>query len=585
MAVAKYRRFIDLDGHACDEFIEYLVDDKVKGDTDDEGLNDQSLAIYLVVWNKLYVQGRIFAEAGLDYLSHVPFEGKKALEVAKELTRKICIRIPPVPDAVFLPVTKSAIEWLDTPSADILALQQRYIDAYAEGLPSLRYGPGDSESSRGIAANLAVRAFQFSPLTGTQQPWHERIQEEGISTARSRRGEAVHLGPIQQVRQLVMELRDACAIALQAFVGMRISEVCGLQAYPLNPDTGLPACVEIQLSRSGLYDVFYIKGLVYKLTPSSKEAKWVAGLRPHGTDYLPPPVRAVVTLERLFKPWRDMAGKSDLIVSMKNNCGLPKCAGSIGQVNAEKLGIGYRDWMRKYVALPKEVKDWHLTSHQWRKSFALYTIRTDSRMLPAVSQHFKHLTLAMTEQAYVGNDAELLGILRDTAMQETARILYEVTTGQVLAGGRLAEMIRERGKEIQQRFIGKTADEKRAEIEGVVQSSDLRVWSCEWGWCFFRAEVARCHTQPLVNIGRAYKPNDAIRNPSTCCSCSNLMTTSEHSPFWEARYAKWVRVLSETHWQEGDPYRMVVNERIRQCESILRMMGVRVSPLEDNHVT
>lgn len=573
MVQAKYRRFCELDAEACEGFLDSLVESKVKADSEEDGLTAQSLNGYLSLWIKLYHQGALLKGAGIDPLPQIPFGGRSGAAVGRDLTRKICSRIPPVPDRVFLPVTQSAISWLDVPSKDILRLQEMVMYGHEESRPVSACGP---KARRPTSKNLlqAILSFRFSGMPGDPHPWHPSIQNREIALGRRGAINMVSLRPLQKVRHLILSLRDACTIVLQAFIGMRISEVCGLNAYPLDPKTGLPACVEIKPSRSGLYDVFYVKGRVFKMSADSQEVTWVAGLRPHGTSYLPPPIQALVILERLFKPWRDLIGSSALIVSFTGQIALPRNVASIGPIRVEQLAEGERDWIKRYVTLPADLAEWRVTSHQWRKSFALYSIRTDSRMLPAISQHFKHLSVAMTEQAYVGNDAELLGILEETAMRETTRILYEVTTGQIAAGGKMAEMIRERAKDIEARFIGKSESERQAEIDQVVSSSDLRVWSCDWGWCFFRPETARCHVQPLISITRVHKPNDALRNPSTCCACANLMTTQEHVPFWVARRSKWQQALEESRGGADEAYCMVANDKIRQCDAILRLMGV-----------
>jgi hypothetical protein len=418
----------------------------------------------------------------------------------------------------------------------------------------------------------AIEAFHFSTLPGASGPWRKPIEGGEVTTARHVQAMA-RRGQVQQVRQLVSELRDACVIALQGFVGMRISEVCGLRAYPLSRATGLPACVEMRSSRSGLNEVFYVKGRLFKTTDNEQEVTWVAGLRPRGTDYLPPPIRALIVLERLFKPWRDLAGRPDLIVSFPKLMGLPKYSTSVGAITTENLRLGQRDWIGRHVTLPPDLAHWRVTSHQWRKSFALYAIRTDSRMLAAVSQHFKHVSLAMTEQGYIGNDIELLGIMEDMATRETARILYEITTGETVAGGKMAELIRERAAKVGAHLAGKTEEERFDEMERMVRSTDVRVWSCDWGWCFFRAETARCHMGESVGRSRAQKPNDAVRSPNTCCACANLATTLEHVPFWTARREKWRQALKQ-HQRDGNgEFVLVARERINQCDTILRLIG------------
>jgi integrase len=572
MGHAGYANFGDLNEMACQEFQEYVVADTVTLGTDIEGLTAGSISKYFSVWIKIYSQGSLLEAAGIRRMPRVPFGGKSAGEIAKEITETVNERIPPVPDAVFLPVTQKAIEWLSGPADDILRLQDVYLNAHERGRRGLPYGPGNSPSSKARAGRQAVQAFQFSAFPGSSEPWHQPLHIRTATPVRSGKY-SIQRGAIQQLRDLVTELRDACSIVLQAFVGIRISEVCGLKALPIDPTTGMPACVEIQPSRSGLYEIFYVKGQLFKTTETPITVTWVAGLRPRGATYFPPPIRALLVLEQLFRPWRTLAEVNDLIVSFSGPKGLPKHRTTITPIVTENLREGQRIWVRHHVQLPAEFANWRITTHQWRKSFALYVIRTDSRMLPAVSQHFKHVSLAMTESAYVGTDADLLGIMEDTATHETTRILHEMITGKARAGGKMAEMIRDRAADIQTHLADMTEQDQRHELGRMVRASDVRVWSCDWGWCFFRPETARCHLPQPGHRVQALKPNDATRNPSTCCSCANLAVTDEHVDFWRARRTKWKKELADYQRLGRDELILVAKDRINQSDAVLRLIG------------
>jgi integrase len=575
MVQNNYASFNELNSDACDEFLDDLVKDKVTGDFDDGGINAVSLSYYIGILIKLYHQGPVLKLMGISPMPSVPFHGRKSLDVAKELAHTVYGSIPPVPDSVFIPTANATMKWLDERAEEILNLQEACLSLHSKEVT------GQSQKARLIPnfkrtlSKNKIKAFRSLVLQVTDDPWHTPVGAKESDRANNHM-ESINFKPRLQIRKLITELRDACVITLQAFVGMRISEVCGLRAYPLDRKTNLPACVEICPSRSGHYDVFFVKGRLFKTTENEQEATWVAGMRPRGTEYLPPPIKALIVLERLFRPWRDLAGRKDLILLFKPKSGLPKTPKSVGSINAFALNRGQQDWIKKHVELPADFADWRVTTHQWRKSFALYTIRTDNRMLAAVSQHFKHVSLLMTEQAYVGNDIELLGIRKDMVVQETTRILWEVTTGKTCAGGKMAEKIHMRTDEIGTKLADKTADQQRKEIEGLVYSTDIRVWSCDWGWCFFRPETSRCHIQQPGRRLLAFKPDDATRNPNICCECSNLITTQEHIPFWIERHTKWKNQLEEHKKNGFEEFVLIARDRVNQCESVLHMMGVNL---------
>jgi hypothetical protein len=188
---------------------------------------------YITIPLKIHTQRLILHEAGVPMMPERPFGGQSAFVVAKRLSRIVTGRIPPVPDAVFLPVTAAVITWLGSPAHDILLVHQGYWDTRNQ------YATRPS-STRAVAIRQVLRRFQFSPLPGRAASWRGAIRSTMVPTYRHRaRGEQRRkLGDVQQLRNLIHDLRDCCVIAIQAFVGMRISEVCGLQAAPRHPRNG-----------------------------------------------------------------------------------------------------------------------------------------------------------------------------------------------------------------------------------------------------------------------------------------------------------------------------------------------------------
>ena len=62
----------------------------------------------------------------------------------------------------------------------------------------------------------------------------------------------------------------------------------------------------------------------------------------------------------------------------------------------------------------------HIHPHMFRRTFARYVARYDTTNLLALKEHFKHLSLSMTDY-YVGNDLELWMLMEE----ETEKVSFE----------------------------------------------------------------------------------------------------------------------------------------------------------------
>ena len=95
--------------------------------------------------------------------------------------------------------------------------------------------------------------------------------------------------------------------------------------------------------------------------------------------------------------------------------------------------------------------------------------------------------------------------------------------------------------------------------------------------------TARCCSLQSGGRMKAVRPNEAIRNPSMCCECANLATTREHVPFWRSRRDRWETVLTEHERNGMEEFVVVATDRIKQCNSVLRLMGSDPASPGANH--
>ena len=580
MVANHFQRISELDNDASWEYVEYVTEVT----TQDEG----DLPTVSVVWQKLhlitllYKQSAALTEAGIEAMPEPPFDGRSPFDVAKEVSVQVNYRVPPLPDAVALPTMAAAERLIGIPADNVISLQEIYLAAYLQGGPGNHIGPGESLPCRGNAARMAVASFHFSTLSGEPAPWHSAINTR-------RRGKKNDF--VSEIRGLIMDVRNACIIVLQSHVGQRISEVLGLKAG-INQETGLPSCIVLRTSRTGLNTVFYLRGLVSKI--HSREMEWVIGARPTDSAYIPPPVRALAVLEQLYQPWRELGERDDLILSFTAGRGLPKSKTSIGRPYSSKIGLGQKDFLRRYVDLGvvgdnPEVDLYRdgraLRTHQWRKTFALYVIRTDSRMLPHISQHFKHLSLAMTEQGYIGNDPELIEAMDSVRQQLTARLFFEAATGKTTYAGHLATLIEEHRVMLAQLVQGKEATPAYLAVEKWVIENDLRIWFADHGKCLIslRPVLARCHQLGGTADWRNDRPNFELREPSVCAGCECFLIDGEHIEFWKQRYqTNHLAFINAERIGRGDEF-YVARQRARQAAAILRALGHEI--LEVNNAT
>ena len=106
-------------------------------------------------------------------------------------------------------------------------------------------------------------------------------------------------------------------------------------------------------------------------------------------------------------------------------------------------------------------------------------------------------------------------------------------------------------------------DERRGRdyIAFVLTETDLRVHACDYGWCVFQPETARC--------GGIAAPSEVARSPSTCLGCVNFIVDERHRGYWQDRREPNEALLDTA----SAPTRAVLDKAIGECNRVLALIG------------
>jgi hypothetical protein len=366
-------------------------------------------------------------------------------------------------------------------------------------------------------------------------------------------------GVIRRVRQLVLAIRSAAHIVVQATTGMRISEICGLKAG-IDEATGLPRSVTVRDGLAGITEIFIVHSDLSKTEDTPRAVPWVLGYRPKGSTDLPPAVQAILILDRLLAPWRALLGTDDLFVGFSTTNGIPKTRKGVSRITADRLRFDAKDFIAEWVdltALPDEAerktqdkelapyRESHgriIKTHQLRKSFGHFASNIDRRLLPMLQMNFHHVSAAMTDGAYTGNPL-LERDMNDVRQQDLACGALEIARGTSGLAGRHGEQLeRKIADELGSRIAGlSTADAYLEAFVYVEEAGITRMFFEPYGICgAVSASEMACHeVGGTVDVARwepRLTPNWETRQPALCAGCASFAIARRHRPYWEMRY-------------------------------------------------
>lgn len=497
--------------------------------------------------------------------------------------------IEPLPDEVAVPLLNKAMWLMGMPADDILRLRDECAAAYERSAGSHHLGPGTCRDARKKRQQRAAQLFSFSTIEGETSPWH--ISLKGL------KGNDGNSASVLRARRLVLHLQAGCCLILQAFTGMRVSELCSLKPG-ICETTGLPSEVEIRISPSGLNEEYFVRGEISKGTPFPKGASWLLGSRRRGSNEIPIPVRALIILNNLMSPYLKSSNSDRLLVSLSAPRGLPKSSSGLSRMTGMRIIDMYRSFISDLVDLsqipnesrhassPNDLLPWKdaknppISTHQLRKSYAKYVLSVNPDLLPAVKRQFHHLNMTITEGSYWGGSSTQIDPIHSVSRQLTAKLLFDATQKPKSVSGLMGTQIEENISSL--RKLTKGLDKKQGWrlISKWVTENDIKSHHSPHGVCIpLISTRMECWRRSGRLSAPSMEPNYSAREASICAVCECLAVSEEHVPFWKERFIAYevANRLSEKH-SYRDTFREV-RRRLSQARRLLLSMGVDVDAL------
>jgi hypothetical protein len=197
---------------------------------------------------------------------------------------------------------------------------------------------------------------------------------------------------------------------------------------------------------------------------------------------------------------------------------------------------------------------WPLTSHQFRKTFALGDVRY-------LRDHFKHWSLDMT-LAYAWNEDDLLdSTLIDEILGEHQELQSDIVYGWVdfnrnqhLAG------------------VGGKSVEKSRERSRVMVATDPRTVARQLSKGYFLRGLGHSWCTEKECRGKG------IYSVTECADCENRVIDESHKPVWRGIRQQQIELL---HIDDcGDPMWQGAADSLRYAENVLKDLGEAVEPYQ-----
>lgn len=502
---------------------------------------DRILRVVSHIWQ----QRAAMEELGFASLPEPPFDGETSYAVVvSHLKMERKGKLKPIPDPLAFRVMNTAQEVLLEQTPLLLVLQDKICGAF--GLADGKYASDHQDVARYHKARDEIRAStELKTVSGKE--FYLPIGQRQLIDERN-----VDLSEIQAYRHAVLSTVAAGTTSLQAETGMRAHELASLEDTA--PEAALdPSCLTSVLSRDGLLECFFVEGITAKKR-RPEAVKWLVGSRPAGSSYVPPPVIALRVLHKLLAPWRALGGSTKLLVSFSNGRGLPRSAGSIGTFSSAYLTYVMKEFLLERVdieGLPdladKNTLVREIRGHRWRPTFALHLYSISPGLLPAISDHFKHMNVATTEYGYIGTDTRLIESCDSARTLSVARLMLSISMGQMPVAGGMAKLLDKHSAELRELIESQPGNTSLDKAIHVVLEHGLKIYESPYGRCFMAStpKNSRCHNEKGTPVFLRTKPVEERKSEGTCMGCSCFAVYPEHIPYWERRLLESEAVLSE----------------------------------------
>lgn len=500
-------RFKDVTKHVIDEYLKALRLPNKKG----KQRSKQVLYLYFNVLKLLYVYRRRMSAP----LQFDPFDGESASKVLGLTKAAAQSKTECIPDDVLHRLVNSALEYIK--------VSDHLIKAHAVVKRVHQEYSGSGKTTIGRQANKRLKNFIA------------RLEVKGVSFP-------LDLSTIFALREQISRLRTACFILIAFVTGMRLSELLSLEA----------GCVEREVTDDG--EFIWINSSIHKrLGTGATTGRWLCG---------PVAARAVEILERLTVDTRRTSGCPRLFVPVT---GRGRRSWNGGAVGSSAIYDKLRHYVKWLGLKDDKGRPFNLHPHRFRRTFARYVVRSDTTNLLALKEHFKHVSLAMTDY-YVGVDEELQDMLNEEADRLSFESFDKALRSDRLGGPRGKELAGQVDKAIADgrlppEFRGEAGAHLRAEMIAEWVAAGQQIYPCGPGnVCWFREGFAMCT--------KGDRPVVEICNP---VGCTNSVVLPEHVPHWRAIEERAEALLALE--PPGEPYK----QRLHTIAKIARKVREDVS--------
>ncbi len=396
---------------------------------------------------------------------------------------------------------------------------------------------------------------------------HLPTKPKNIISQKLRKIKGIKLDDALDFQRYLGQLITACYIACGAFSGMRDSEL-----GELTPDSYFLDTFEGR-------DYYMLQSKTFKL--GEKMTTWVAA---------PIVEKAIELISTLTAVWRKERRELDPLFNNTVWC---------TRIARSKIPTIIPDWPTRlkrfcqqfeFIVTPEDYQEcldsnhqalakvrndvivglpWPLSSHQFRRSLAYYTIKHRLGTTIALKQQFKHLYLSMTEW-YTNGDR--LASIRNLAVDEKVQIVLdeinaESTTDRIFKQWHSNEPLS--GKH------GKAIVKMRGDIPHIYS-----LWNVIY-------EAVKKGTLTLHGTAHSYCKNgyncdmDGVAMPQFCVSCDSgsSIIDKEQAKWWKKKHQSCVRYMQvEDNISHTDRSHYIT--QIRAAESVMRDFDMPFTPFE-----
>ncbi len=464
-----------------------------------------------------------------------------------------------IPKRIYAMLGSKALNYIEHESERILSTWLAFHFAYSEEIGLAEYH-AQKRMAKGFKRQYQTlqtvtydiaRARSFSKVKKT-------LESNGFS----------HLTDLDNE---VRFLRTCCYIVIAMFSGMRDSEVTSLKIN----------CFERSSDMDG-EEYCWLHGMTYKLEDQPKPAKWmvpeivekaicvVNEIRRPIASYIAQQADlnfelaetqayaakaaddAAILGENLFFSWRALGTRPEFLVNSHTNKWLKLVAERFELV---VQGEDLSEVIDREVIIPESF--WPLTTHQFRRTFAVFVARNVLGDVRYLRHHFKHWSMDMT--LHYAKDPLFDDSIFESVLSKRDELQASIISGwlarnQNLSGGRAEHIVNFRG-----RSEVKTAKNPQALAKAIGEGIFIR--GTGHSWCL--ATTKGCGGEGLY---------DAIR----CAGCGEGIIDQSHLIIWQRVRDQQIEALS---WPDlGDPAWERASRHLREAERVLGELGHPVDP-------